>query len=103
MRGCDEPDVDLVRLVAAESLEFLFLQHAEQLRLQLERNVADLVEKERALVGQLEAARFLCDRPGEGASLMTEQFALQQPQGDRGTIQFDEGPFSAAAQIVDRP
>ena len=35
----------------------LLLQHAEQLRLRLERQLADLVEEERAAVGELEAAR----------------------------------------------
>ena len=74
----DEPDVDADRLVAAEALEFLFLQHAQEFRLQLERNVADLVEEQRAAVGQLEAADLLRDRAGERALLVAEQLAFEQ-------------------------
>ena len=49
----------LIVLRAAEPLELLLLQHAEQLGLQLQRDVADLVEEQRPLVGQLEAADLL--------------------------------------------
>ena len=45
---------------AADALELALLEHAQQLRLQLERQLADLVEEERAAVGQLEAARACC-------------------------------------------
>src|SRR3954453_15573002 len=43
----DEPHIHLMSAVAAESLKFLLLQDAQQLRLKLERDVANLVEKER--------------------------------------------------------
>ena len=52
----DEPHVDADRPRAAEPLELLLLQDAQQLRLQLERDVADLVEEQRAAVGELEPA-----------------------------------------------
>ena len=44
---------------AAEALEALLLQDAQQLDLRGARQVADLVEEERAAVGQLEAASVL--------------------------------------------
>jgi len=46
-----------------QALELLLLQHPEQLGLQLVRNVADLVEKQRPLVRQLEASDLLVDCP----------------------------------------
>ena len=49
----------LIVLRAAQALELLLLQHAEQLGLQLRRDVADLVEEQRPLVRQLEAADLL--------------------------------------------
>ena len=55
-RGQD-PDVDRDRLRAADPLERHLLEHAEQLGLDLEVDVADLVEEERAAVGLLEPAR----------------------------------------------
>ena len=55
MRGRDDADVHFLRLRGAEPLERAFLQHAQELGLQVEREIADLVEKQRAAVGQLEA------------------------------------------------
>ena len=43
------------RAVVADALELALLEHAQQLGLQLERDLADLVEEERAAVGELEA------------------------------------------------
>ena len=44
---------------AADALELALLQHAQQLRLRLERQLADLVEEQRAAVGELEAPAAL--------------------------------------------
>ena len=49
MIGCD----------AAEPLELPLLQDAQELHLRRGREVADLVEEERAAVGQLEAPLLL--------------------------------------------
>ena len=43
-------------LVAADALELALLQHAQQLDLHRQRDLADLVEEQRAAVGLLEAA-----------------------------------------------
>ena len=75
--GENKAHVHLDRLRAADALELAFLQHAQQLGLEGRRNLADLVEKQRALVGQFEAALALADAPGERALLMTEQFGFQ--------------------------
>ena len=61
-RGQD-PDVDRDRLRAADPLERHLLEHAQQLGLDLEVDVADLVEEERAAVGLLEPARRGRGRP----------------------------------------
>ena len=52
----DQADVRLDRLGAAEALELARLQHPQQLHLRLQVDVADFVEKQRAALGQLEAA-----------------------------------------------
>ena len=41
--------------VLADALDLAFLEDAQQLRLQVERQLADLVQEEGAAVGQLEA------------------------------------------------
>ena len=57
---------------AAQPFELVLLQDAQQLGLQLQRNVADFVEKQRAFMGQLEAADLLRDGAGERALLVAE-------------------------------
>ena len=73
--------------VGAEPLELAGLQHAQELRLAGRRQVADLVEEQRAAVGGLEApgARL---RAGEGARLGAEQLGLDQLVGSAPTLTF---------------
>ena len=78
MGGGEDAHVDLDRAVAAHRLEAAFLQHAQQLGLQLERQLADLVEEQGAAVRHLEAARPIAARAGEGALHVAEQLALEQ-------------------------
>ena len=54
-------------------------------------------------IGQLKAADALRDGAGEGAALMSEEFALQQSGGDGGAVQFHEGTGMPRAQIMERP
>ncbi len=49
--------------VAADALELAFLQDAQQLGLDGRRHLADLVEEERAAVGELEAPFRLLTAP----------------------------------------
>ncbi len=55
----DHAHVDAQAARTADALELALLQHAQQLRLRLGRQLADLVEEQRAAVGQLEAATAL--------------------------------------------
>ena len=57
--GGDEAELHLDRLAAADPLDLAFLDRAQQLGLQVELQIADLVEEERAAVGQLELADLL--------------------------------------------
>ena len=77
VRGRDDPHVDLDGLAAADPLELALLQHAQQLDLHVERQVADLVEKQRAAVGQLEPAGPTRHRAGERPLLVAEQLRLE--------------------------
>ncbi len=52
--GRDQADVGADRLGAAEPLELALLEHAQQLDLGGEVQVANLVEEQRAAVGELE-------------------------------------------------
>ena len=74
----DQPHVRLDRLGAAEPLELPLLQHAQQLDLRRQVDVADLVEKQRAAFGQLEPALLARLRAGERALLVAEELGLDQ-------------------------
>ena len=56
VRGCDDPDIRLDGLVAADALEFVLLQHAQQFHLHRRGKLPDLVEEQGAPVGRLEPA-----------------------------------------------
>jgi len=86
--------------VPPQALELLFLQGPEHFRLQLRRDVAHLVEEQRPPVRQLEAADLLSDGAGEGALLVAEQFALQEPGGNGRAVEFYQGPLPAGAQVM---
>ncbi len=87
--------------VDAEALELALLQDAQQLRLQFERDLANLIEEDGALVGELEAADALRDGAGEGAALVPEKFAFEQTGGNRRAVELDERARVARAEIVE--
>ncbi len=87
-----------IALAAADALDHALLQEAQQLGLQRQRHVADLVEKQRAAVGELELAGRLPHRAGEGALLVAEQLALEQRFRDGRAVDRDERLAGAAAR-----
>ena len=78
----DDPRVDADRPRAAEALDLALLEHAQQLDLDLDRQVADLVEEQRRVIGELEAPDLPRQRAGEGPLLAAEQLALDQRRRD---------------------
>ena len=99
--GGDQADVDGAGALCADAFEIALLQHPQQLALQFERNFADLVEKQRAAVGEFEPADAVAHRAGEGAADMAEELALEQFARDRRAIDPDQRPVAAAARLVD--
>ena len=79
--GRDHAHVDVDGARAPQALELPFLQHAQQLRLQLDWQVANLVEEQRPAVSELESPGLARMRPRERAALAPEQFALDERGG----------------------
>ncbi len=71
----DHPCVDRNLLVAADRAVTPLLQHAQQLRLQGKRHLADLVEKEGAVIGMAEKPIAGLMRAGEGAAQVSERMS----------------------------
>ena len=102
VRRTDDPHIDLHRLAAADPLDDLVLQEAQQLDLHRQRHIADFVEKQRAAIGAFDPADILLHRAGEGPLLVAEELAFEQCLGDGGAVDRDERRRGAPAQLVDR-
>jgi hypothetical protein len=82
VRRGNHADVDLDGPVSADALEAFFLEHPQNLDLQLQRELADLVEEDAPTIRGLEAAQLRADRIGEGALLVAEELAFQERVGE---------------------
>ena len=117
IRRGDDAHVDLDLVVAADSLERMPFEHAQELRLRARRHLADFVEEDRAVIGRLELADHLLGRAGECAlswpnsslsssvSVMAAQLSVTNGPSRRGLAvvngpgdQFLAGPAFAANQ-----
>ena len=101
VRRGDDADVDLLGLRVADAEDDALLQRAEELHLQVQRELADLVEEERALVGLLELAGLVDDGARERAAHVTEQLALDEVLGDGAAVDRHERPVLALAPAVE--
>ena len=63
----------------------------------------NLVEEERAPVGELEAAEALLHRPGERPPLVAEELGLEEGVGERPAVDLHEGALRARREAVDGP
>ena len=73
--------IDFLGALGTERLELALLQHAQQLRLQAAAHRADLVEEDRAAVGQRELALLAGGGAGERAAHVAEQLRFEQRFG----------------------
>jgi hypothetical protein len=79
------PHIDSSRLRTSESFELLLLNHAQELRLKLDRQFANFIEEKRTAIGGLKATYSMCQGSSKGASLMSKEFALDQRSGNGPT------------------
>ena len=98
VRGGDDPHVDLDRRRPADAVEGALLQHAQELGLRRRRELADLVQEDRAAVGELELPEPARRGAREGALLVAEELALEQRVRNRRAVDRDERPRRAATR-----
>ncbi len=98
----DHPDVDAEGPGGAEGLDLLPLEDPQELRLQVQGELADLVEEDRPAVRPLEGALSILVRAGEGTPLVTEELRLDEVPAERPTIDDHEGAGRATARVVER-
>src|SRR5512132_33628 len=91
VRRRDDPRVERLPLARAEPADLPRLDGAQQLRLQIERELAELVDEERAAARELEQAGASRRRAGERAADVAEELALDEVGGDGPAVDDDEG------------
>src|SRR4029077_10068208 len=82
--------VDLNDRATAETRELLVLQHVEKFCLQQGRHFADFVEKDCALVAEIEFTGLGVGCTSEGPGFVSKEFAFQQVSGNSRTIDLEE-------------
>src|SRR5437879_4916837 len=89
--GCrNQPHVHFQGSRSAQVLELTFLQNAKQFHLRGRRHIADLIQKQSALVRQLELAGLAGRGSCERSLFVAEQLALQQVLRNSRAVDFDE-------------
>ena len=104
IRGADQPELGPPPLIAAHPLVGSLLNQAQQLGLQGVREFADLVQEQRAAVGQGERAVAAAHGAGVGSPLVAEELAARQLRHQGGAVDDDELFFVLpAVQGMDEP
>src|SRR6187397_2128708 len=98
--GGDDQNVYSRRPRAAETLELSLLQYPKKVRLQFERQLANLVQEQGATIGQLEPPGLRRVRAGEGAAFAPEQLTLDEAGGQGTAVDHHEAPMVAWAALV---
>src|SRR5262245_1523953 len=98
----DQTEADADDAVAANRPVLAFLQHTEELGLQVRRHLADLVEEQRAPLGHLEEPFLVGLGARKGTLLVPEQFGLDQVLRNGRTVYLDEGALGPLGVVVDR-
>src|SRR5262249_7289392 len=84
-------------------LELPFLNRAKQLALELERNLADFVEEERAAISGLKPSGSIAHSAGERALYVTENLALEHLSRNRPAVHGDDRAVARKASLVNAP
>src|SRR5206468_7395532 len=101
--GGNNAHVDLARARVADAFNFLLLQDPQQLGLHGQRDFPNLVEKERAAVGEFEPPGLVAHRARERAAHVPKEFAFEKILGDGATVDLDERSAFARAVVMDSP
>ena len=101
MRGTDDAHIDRHLGHRTDAAHGTLLDHAQQFALHGQRQVADLVQEQRAALGGLEEAFTVFVGAGEGTLAVAEEFSFEQRFGDGAAIHGHEGAGGARRTVVD--
>src|SRR5262249_4709068 len=100
--GGDDADVDGDRAGLAERRDFAGLEKAEQLGLEVESELADLVEEEGPFARGADQAGVIAVGAAEGGAAVAEEVAFKQVAGHGGAVEGDERLLGAVGEVVNR-
>src|SRR5579872_3018671 len=100
MCSCDQANIDAKSFGTSQTFELPFLQCAQQLRLQLQTDIADLVQEKSAMIGEFETASLLHESSGKSTLLVPEQLAFHKPGRNRCAVQPHKCAFASRTQIM---
>src|SRR5262249_43092895 len=101
--GRNHADVHSNGRASTRTFELTLLQDTQELHLDLGRNLAHLVQEDRAGMSQLEAPDATLIRPGERTLFVAKEFALHEPGGKGCAVHLDERLLLARAARMNRP
>src|SRR6185295_2742574 len=99
VRRGEDADVDAGLLRLADAAHLALLEDAEELHLDLRRELADLVEEHGAPFGVAEDTELPRGRARERALFVAEELALDERLGDRAAVHDEERPVLAIREI----
>src|SRR5215469_15284417 len=101
IRCRDNTHIHMAGRVVTHTLILTFLEDPQQFWLKFEGNITDLIQKNRAIVGELESPRPVSRCSSIRAPNMTKEFAFKHVFRNGAAIDSNQWPFSAPAARVD--
>ena len=89
--GCDTPEIHVEGLRAPDPYNLFLLQHAHQIGLGFQADVADLIQEYRAAISHLELALLAELRARKRTAFMAKQFAFEQGLRQRPAVDGHQG------------
>lgn len=83
----DDADIDREGTGATNALELSFLQDTQELGLEIQRQLPNLIQEERAPIGQLETAQLAHHSASKGTFFVPKQLTFDQARRDGGTVE----------------
>ena len=101
--GAKHPNIERNRPLAAHGFKHLLLQHAQQARLQFERQLGNFVEKQAALVGLNKAPLAIAGGSGKCALAVAEKLRFEQIARNGAAVDGHKGQIPALTRQVNPP
>ena len=101
VRSRNDADIHTDCFISSDTLEFMFLKHAEKLDLERCGDFPDFIEEDSAAVCHFEAALVFSDCTGERSLFMTEEFTFDDVFWESGTVHADKRTIGAVGVVVD--